>query len=118
MGLNEFAGYVAVAASALATGWIAARYGVRPEPFYLGVVFAAIGLVLSAWLVRETRHHVSRETALLGTLPAARHRPRRSRASARRRSTRPPSAVRWRPAAWRATWRSSAAAAVPSTRNR
>ena len=37
MGLNEFAGYVAVAASALATGWIAARYGLRPQPFYLGV---------------------------------------------------------------------------------
>ena len=39
MGLNEFAGYVAVAASALATGWIAARYGLRPQPFYLGVGF-------------------------------------------------------------------------------
>ena len=37
MGLNEFAGYVAVAASALATGWMAARYGLRPQPFYLGV---------------------------------------------------------------------------------
>ena len=43
MGLNEFAGYVAVAGSALATGWIAARYGLRPEPFYLGVVFVARG---------------------------------------------------------------------------
>src|SRR5512134_2021868 len=60
MGLNEFAGYVAVAASALATGWIAARYGVRPQPFYLGVVFVAVGLALSV-LVRETRHHVSHE---------------------------------------------------------
>jgi MFS family permease len=69
MGLNEFAGYVAVAASALATGWIAARYGLRPEPFYLGVAFAAVGLALSAFLVRETRHHVSHESALLGTLP-------------------------------------------------
>ena len=39
MGFNEFAGYVAVAASALATGWIAARYGLRPQPFYLGVGF-------------------------------------------------------------------------------
>jgi MFS family permease len=70
MGLNEFAGYVAVAASALATGWIAARYGVRPQPFYLGVVFAIVGLALSAVLVRETRHHVSHESALLGTRPA------------------------------------------------
>jgi MFS family permease len=68
MGLNEFAGYVAVAASALATGWIAARYGLRPQPFYLGVVFAIVGLGLSAFLVRETRHHVSHESALLGTL--------------------------------------------------
>jgi MFS family permease len=69
MGLNEFAGYIAVAASALATGWIAARYGLRPQPFYLGVVFVAVGLVLSAVLVRETRHHVSHESTLLGTLP-------------------------------------------------
>jgi len=69
MGLNEFAGYVAVALSALATGWIAARYGLRPQPFYLGVGFVIIGLALSAFLVRETRHHVSHECALLGTLP-------------------------------------------------
>ena len=48
MGLNEFAGYFAVAGSALATGYIAAHYGLRPEPFYLGVVFVAAGLLLSA----------------------------------------------------------------------
>ena len=60
MGLNEFAGYFAVAGSALATGFVAARYGLRPEPFYLGVAFVAIGLVLSVLLVRETRHHVAR----------------------------------------------------------
>ena len=69
MGLNEFAGYVAVAASALATGWIAARYGLRPQPFYLGVGFVIVGLALSVLLIRETRHHVSHESALLGTLP-------------------------------------------------
>ncbi len=69
MGLNEFAGYVAVAASALATGWIAARYGVRPQPFYLGVAFVAAGLVLSALFVRETRHHVAHESRLLGSPP-------------------------------------------------
>ncbi len=69
MGLNEFAGYLAVAASALATGWIAAVYGVRPEPFYLGVVFVVVGLVLSAFLVRDTTHHVSHESALMGGLP-------------------------------------------------
>jgi MFS family permease len=69
MGLNEFAGYVAVAVSALATGWIAARYGVRPQPFYLGVAFVIAGLALSALLVRETRHHVSHESTLLGAGP-------------------------------------------------
>jgi MFS family permease len=69
MGLNEFAGYTAVAASALATGWIAARYGVRPQPFYLGIVFVIVGLALSVFLVRETRHHVSHESILAGPLP-------------------------------------------------
>jgi MFS family permease len=68
MGLNESAGYVAVAASALATGWIAARYGLRPQPFYLGVVFAVAGLALSVFLVRETHHHVAHEAAALAPL--------------------------------------------------
>jgi MFS family permease len=61
MGLNEFAGYLAVAASALATGWIAARYALRPEPFYLGVGYVAAGLGLSVLLVRETHHHATAE---------------------------------------------------------
>ncbi len=74
MGINEFAGYVAVAASAFATGWIAAHYGLRPQPFYLGVVYVAAGLLLSASMVRETKHHVRHEAnqradeATLGTL--------------------------------------------------
>ena len=63
MGLNEFAGYAALAASAWATGWIAARSGLRPDPFYLGVVFAAAGLTLSLLFVRETEGHVAREVA-------------------------------------------------------
>ena len=66
MGLNEFAGYVAVAAAALLTGWIAARHGLRPYPFYPGVVFAAAGLVLSALMVRETQAHVALESSLQG----------------------------------------------------
>ncbi|MCI4566814.1 MFS transporter [Lysobacter sp. CFH 32150] len=61
MGLNEFAGYFAVAVSALATGWIAARYGLRPEPFYLGAVYVVAGLALSVFAVRETRHFVEHE---------------------------------------------------------
>lgn len=69
MGFNEFAGYLAVAASALATGWIAATYGLRPEPFYLGVAFVAAGLMLSVLLIRDTTHHVSHEAALVGASP-------------------------------------------------
>ncbi|HEY8856316.1 MAG TPA: MFS transporter, partial [Rugosibacter sp.] len=61
MGLNEFSGYFAVAGSALATGWMAARYGLRPEPFYLGVIYVIAGLLLSLFAVRETRHHVAHE---------------------------------------------------------
>ncbi|MBI2835197.1 MAG: MFS transporter [Acidobacteria bacterium] len=68
MGLNEFAGYLAVAASALATGWIAAEYGMRPQPFYLGVAFVIVGFTLSAFVVRDTTHHVSHESALVGAL--------------------------------------------------
>ena len=68
MGINEFAGYTAVAASALATGWIAAHYALRPQPFYLGVGFVAAGLGLSALVVRETMHHVSHESRLQGEL--------------------------------------------------
>jgi len=69
MGLNEFAGYFAVAGSALATGWIAARYGLRPQPFYLGIGFVVLGLGLSAFVVRETKHHVAHESELHGELP-------------------------------------------------
>jgi len=68
MGLNEFAGYVAVAAAALATGWIAARYGLRPQPFYLGVGFVVIGLLLSGLLVRETSAHVALEAKHAGSI--------------------------------------------------
>jgi len=63
MGLNEAAGYVAVAATALATGAIATHAGLRPEPFYLGVAFAALGLGLSTIFVRETRAHARHESA-------------------------------------------------------
>jgi MFS family permease len=64
MGLNEFAGYVAVALAALSSGIIAERAGLRPEPFYLGIVFVALGLVLSLVFVRETAGHALHEAAL------------------------------------------------------
>jgi MFS family permease len=63
MGLNEFAGYVALAGAALLTGWIAARTGLRPAPFYPGILFVALGLGLSVALVRETSSHVAVESA-------------------------------------------------------
>lgn len=66
MGLNEFAGYLAVAASALATGWIAAEYGLRPAPFTLGLGFVILGTLLSVLAVRETSHHADQEGALGG----------------------------------------------------
>ena len=64
MGLNEFAGYLALAGAALATGWIAARTGLRPDPFYPGVAFVALGLGLSMLFVRETSSHVALESSL------------------------------------------------------
>jgi MFS family permease len=69
MGLNEFAGYFAVAGSALATGFVAARYGLRPEPFYLGVAIVVLGLILSVAVVRETKHHILAESRIHGEFP-------------------------------------------------
>ncbi|MBF6290020.1 MFS transporter [Rhodococcus pyridinivorans] len=63
MGLNEAAGYAAVAATALATGYLAESYGLRPTPFLLGIAFAALGLGLSTLAVRETREHARLEAA-------------------------------------------------------
>ena len=60
-GLNEAAGYGAVAVTALATGWIAAAAGLRPGPFLLGLAYAILGLGLSIAYVGETRGHVARE---------------------------------------------------------
>jgi len=64
MGLNEAAGYLAVALTAYLTGLIAARAGLRPEPFYLGLAYAGLGLGLSVLLVRETRGHAHLEGQL------------------------------------------------------
>jgi MFS family permease len=61
MGLNEAAGYLAVAATALATGYLAAAYGLRPQPFFVGIAYAALGLGLSSLVVQETRGHARLE---------------------------------------------------------
>jgi len=63
MGLNEAAGYSAVALTALATGWIAANAGLRPEPFFLGLAYGGVGLGLSVLFVRETHDHARHEVA-------------------------------------------------------
>jgi MFS family permease len=63
MGLNEAAGYGALGLTALLTGYVAARYGLRPEPFYVGIVYSAMGLVLSVFLVRDTLAHATLEAS-------------------------------------------------------
>jgi MFS family permease len=63
MGFNEAAGYGAVAITAVATGYIAQRWGLRPEPFFLGIAYAGLGLGLSVFFVRETRGHARHEAA-------------------------------------------------------
>jgi MFS family permease len=64
MGINEFAGYVAVAGIAFATGFIADQYGIRPYPFLLGMVLAVVGLLLSWIFVKDTRKHVAAESGI------------------------------------------------------
>mgnify|MGYP000686904562 CR=1 FL=1 len=71
MGLNEFAGYFAVAIAAWSTGYIAARYGLRPEPFYLGIIFVIFGVVLSAFLVKETKSYAAHEASTATSPPEA-----------------------------------------------
>jgi MFS family permease len=61
MGLNEFAGYLAVSLSAFMTGYLAANYNLRPVPFYPGFAFAGLGLILSVFFVKETRSFARRE---------------------------------------------------------
>jgi MFS family permease len=61
VGLNEFAGYLAVGLTALATGYLASVYGLRPEPFYLGIAYATLGLLISVFFVGDTTEHVRLE---------------------------------------------------------
>ena len=73
MGLNEAAGYLAVSATALATGYLAATYGLRPVPFLLGIAFAAIGLGMSVVFIRETREYARMEAATHQARDGGRH---------------------------------------------
>ena len=69
LGLNEFAGYFAVGVMSWVTGYIAARSGLRPEPFYLGIGIAVIGLLAAVFLVRETHGHAHLEATTVGPAP-------------------------------------------------
>lgn len=62
MGLNEFAGYLSVAIVAFLTGWIAGEYGLRPYPFIIGIVLSILGLLGSLFLIKDTKHHVAKES--------------------------------------------------------
>ena len=64
MGINEFVGYLAVGITAFSTGWIAANYGLKPEPFYLGIIFIFAGLILSITCIHETQPHAKHEASL------------------------------------------------------
>lgn len=78
MGLNEAAGYGAVSLAALASGYLAATYALRPQPFYLGLAFALAGLILSVLFVRESHGHArheARQTAPPATSDAGQPRP-------------------------------------------
>ncbi|WKK66722.1 MFS transporter [Lutimonas zeaxanthinifaciens] len=62
MGLNEAAGYISVGVVAFLTGWIASNYGLIPYPFYLGIILSLLGLCFSVFFIRDTRHHVLKES--------------------------------------------------------
>ena len=64
MGLNEFAGYIAMALIAFLTGWVASEYGLRPYPFYIGIALSLMGFFSSWLLIKDTKHHVSAETSV------------------------------------------------------
>ncbi len=64
MGLNEFAGYIAVALVAFFTGWVASEYGLRPYPFYIGVVLCLLGFFSSWLLIKDTKHHIAAEATV------------------------------------------------------
>jgi MFS family permease len=63
MGLNEFAGYVAVGVVAFLTGIIAETYGIAPYVFYMGILISSVGFILTLVWVKDTRSFVNEEQA-------------------------------------------------------
>ena len=74
MGLNEAAGYGAVGLTALLTGYLASYYGLRPQPFYIGIAYTIVGLLLSIFVVRDTRKFAQLEAIQVSTDETA-HKP-------------------------------------------
>lgn len=62
MGINEFAGYLFLALSALITGYISNTYSLRPEPFYLGIFYVLSGFLISIFFIKETKYYLDLET--------------------------------------------------------
>jgi MFS family permease len=71
LGLNEFAGYFAVGVTSWVTGYIAAQHGLRPQPFYLGIGIAVLGLLGAIFLVRETHGYARLEATTVGAATGA-----------------------------------------------
>jgi len=69
VGLNESAGYLAVGVTAFVTGFIAERHGLRPAPFFIGMGYAVLGLLISVLLIRDTREHVALEVSRHASAP-------------------------------------------------
>lgn len=74
MGLNEAAGYGAVGLTALLTGYLASHYGLRPEPFYIGIAYTLVGLLLSIFVIQDTRKFAQLEARQVSTDESA-HKP-------------------------------------------
>lgn len=73
MGLNEAAGYGAVGLTALLTGYIASRYGLRPQPFYIGIFYSITGLLTSILVIKDTRKHAQLESSHITTTTSGEH---------------------------------------------
>jgi MFS family permease len=100
MGLNEAAGYGAVSLAAIAAGYLAATYALRPQPFLLGIGFALAGLLISLLFVRESQGHARQEAALL----AAARQPQGSGERAQL-SDQTPATSSFKEIFWLTTWR-------------
>ena len=74
MGLNEAAGYGAVGLTALLTGYLASHYGLRPQPFYIGIAYTLVGLLLSIFVIQDTRKFAQLEARQVSTDESA-HKP-------------------------------------------